>query len=97
VVLEARRADFRSHIIEPQETERKKRLDGLVDAMRQIAREPAESPELLRDAPHDRPVHRLDEVRAVKQPVVRYRFDDHPDLAAEGPAEPRAIEAQKGA
>jgi glycine cleavage system P protein (glycine dehydrogenase) subunit 2 len=84
-------------MIEPTETEPRERLDGFVDAMRQIAREAAESPELLRDAPHDRPVHRLDEVRAVKQPVVRYRFDDHPDLAAEGPIEPRAVEAQKGA
>jgi len=45
-----------------------------------IAHEAAESPELLKDAPHGRPVRRLDEVRAAKQPVLRYLFDDHPAL-----------------
>ncbi|HSI97618.1 MAG TPA: aminomethyl-transferring glycine dehydrogenase subunit GcvPB, partial [Gaiellaceae bacterium] len=63
-------------MIEPTETEPKERLDDFVEAMRRIADEAAESPELLHDAPHGRPVRRLDEVRAVKQPVVRYLFDD---------------------
>jgi glycine dehydrogenase subunit 2 len=67
-------------MIEPTETEPKERLDEFVDAMRAIAREAAESPELLREAPHGRPVRRLDEVRAAKQPVVRYMFDDDPAL-----------------
>jgi glycine dehydrogenase subunit 2 len=62
-------------MIEPTETEPKERLDGFVDAMRQIAREAAEEPELLRGAPHHRPLRRLDEVRAAKQPVVRYAFE----------------------
>jgi hypothetical protein len=35
---------------------------------------------VLRDAPHGRPVRRLDEVRAVRQPVVRYLFEEHPAL-----------------
>jgi hypothetical protein len=34
------------------------------------------SPEKLKDAPRSRPVRRLDEVRAAKQPVVRYDFGD---------------------
>jgi hypothetical protein len=34
----------------------------------------------LKDAPHDRPVRRLDEVRAAKQPILRYQFDEHPAL-----------------
>ncbi len=55
-------------MIEPTETEPKERLDDFVDAMRAIAREAAESPELLKEAPHGRPVRRLDEVRAAKQP-----------------------------
>jgi glycine dehydrogenase subunit 2 len=42
--------------------------------MRKIAEEAAVSPELLHEAPHGRPVRRLDEVRAAKQPVVRYDF-----------------------
>ena len=39
-------------MIEPTETEPKERLDAFVDAMLAIAREAAESPELLKDAPH---------------------------------------------
>jgi hypothetical protein len=39
-------------------------------------------------------VRRLDEVRAAKEVVVKYRFDDHP--AAEGAGD-RQVEAQKGA
>jgi glycine dehydrogenase subunit 2 len=65
-------------MIEPTETEPKERLDDFVDAMQAIAREAAESPELLKEAPHGRPVRRLDEVRAAKQPVLRYLFEDHP-------------------
>ena len=45
--------------------------------MRQIAREAAEEPELLRAAPHHRPVQRLDEVRAVEGPVVKHDFGAH--------------------
>ena len=62
-------------MIEPTETEPKERLDEFVEAMRQIAREAAEEPETLRAAPHHRPVRRLDEVRAAKQPVVSYAFE----------------------
>ena len=61
-------------MIEPTETEPKERLDDFVDAMHAIAREAAESPELLKEAPHGRPVRRLDEVRAAKQPILRYAF-----------------------
>jgi glycine dehydrogenase subunit 2 len=50
--------------------------------MRAIAREAAESPEVLKEAPHGRPVRRLDEVRAAKQPVLRYLFEDHPALVS---------------
>ena len=67
-------------MIEPTETEPKERLDDFVDAMRSIAEEAASSPETLKSAPHGRPVRRLDEVRAAKQPVLRYLFDEHPAL-----------------
>ena len=63
-------------MIEPTETEPKERLDDFVDAMRAIAEEASTSPEVVHDAPHGRPVRRLDEVRAAKQPVVRYLFDE---------------------
>jgi glycine dehydrogenase subunit 2 len=82
-------------MIEPTETETKETLDAFADAMVAIAREAAEEPELLKEAPHDRPVKRLDEVKAAKRAVIRYRFEDHPDLAAE-PTEPAEVEAPKG-
>jgi len=62
-------------MIEPTETETKERLDEFVDAMRSIAAEAVSEPETLRSAPLTRPVRRLDEVKAAKQPVVRYVFE----------------------
>jgi glycine dehydrogenase subunit 2 len=69
-------------MIEPTETETKETLDAFCDAMLAIAREAAENPQLLKDAPHDRPVRRLDEVRAAKRPVVTYGFEGHPEADA---------------
>jgi len=62
-------------MIEPTETETKETLDAFCDAMLAIAREAAEDVTLLKEAPHQRPVRRLDEVRAAKNPVVKYGFD----------------------
>jgi glycine dehydrogenase subunit 2 len=83
-------------MIEPTETEPKERLDAFVEAMLAIAAEAADNPELLHEAPHSRPVRRLDEVKAARRAVVTYRFDEHPALAAE-PADTRQLEAPKGA
>jgi len=83
-------------MIEPTETEAKETLDEFADAMLAIAREAKENPEVLRDAPHGRPVRRLDEVLAAKRAIVKYGFEEHPDLGNE-PAAPRRLEAQKGA
>jgi glycine dehydrogenase subunit 2 len=63
-------------MIEPTETETKETLDAFCDAMIAIAREAADDVSLLKEAPHDRPVRRLDEVRAAKNPVVKYGFED---------------------
>jgi glycine dehydrogenase subunit 2 len=84
-------------MIEPTETETKETLDAFADAMLAIAREAAESPDLLKGAPTSTPVRRLDEVKAARNPVVRYRFEEHPDLASEGPRRVEVLEAQKGA
>ena len=83
-------------MIEPTETETRETLDAFAEAMLAIAREAAEMPELLKEAPRNRPVRRLDEVLAAKRAVVKYGFEDHPDLA-DGPVVPRQLEAQKGA
>ncbi len=81
-------------MIEPTESEAKETLDAFCEAMLTIAREAAEDPEVLHDAPHSRPVKRLDEVRAAKRPVVRFQFEEHP---VERGAGARQLEAQKGA
>jgi glycine dehydrogenase subunit 2 len=81
-------------MIEPTETEAKETLDAFCEAMLAIARESAESPELLKEAPHHRPVRRLDEVRAAKHPVVKYQFEEHPELegaAAAGAEAPKGV------
>jgi len=59
-------------MIEPTETESKRTLDRFIDAMRSIAREAVETPELLHEAPTTAPVRRVDEVRAARQPILRY-------------------------
>jgi glycine dehydrogenase subunit 2 len=83
-------------MIEPTETEAKETLDAFADAMVEIARDARENPDVIKEAPHHRPVRRVDEVKAAKRAVVRYGFEDHPDLSAE-PTGARELEAQKGA
>jgi glycine dehydrogenase subunit 2 len=57
-------------MIEPTETESKQTLDAFADALLAIAREAHNEPKLLKDAPHDTPVGRLDEVKAAKELVL---------------------------
>jgi glycine dehydrogenase subunit 2 len=84
-------------MIEPTETETKETLDAFADAMLAIAREAAESPDLPKGAPTSAPVRRLDEVKAARNPVVRYRFEEHPDLTSQTRGQVEVLEAQKGA
>jgi glycine dehydrogenase subunit 2 len=67
-------------MIEPTETESKRNLDNFVDAMGAIAREALEDADLLHNAPTTAPVRRLDEVRAARQPVLRYDADKFKEL-----------------
>ncbi|HHX95351.1 MAG TPA: aminomethyl-transferring glycine dehydrogenase subunit GcvPB, partial [Clostridia bacterium] len=60
-------------MIEPTETESKETLDAFIEAMKQIAREAEENPDMLKNAPHTTPVRRLDETRAARQPDLRWR------------------------
>lgn len=59
-------------MIEPTETESKQTLDEFCEAMINIYHEIRENPDLLREAPHNTPVARLDEVKAVKEPRVKW-------------------------
>ncbi|HLZ68506.1 MAG TPA: aminomethyl-transferring glycine dehydrogenase subunit GcvPB [Dehalococcoidia bacterium] len=60
-------------MIEPTEAEGKDALDAFCEAMLAIAREAEESPELLREAPQQAPLRRLDEATAARKPVLRWR------------------------
>jgi glycine dehydrogenase subunit 2 len=62
-------------MIEPTETESKKDMDTFIEAMKAIARESVESPELLKNAPHHTYVRRLDETLAARNPVLRWNPD----------------------
>ena len=57
-------------MIEPTETESKETLDQFIDAMRQIARDIDEDPEIVKSAPHSTPVRKLDEATAARQPCL---------------------------
>jgi len=57
-------------MVEPTETESKQTLDFFIDVMKKIAVESKENPQLLKDAPHNQSVVRLDEVRATTQPQI---------------------------
>jgi glycine dehydrogenase subunit 2 len=59
-------------MVEPTEVESKATLDGFAETMQQIARECETSPDVLRAAPHDQPVGRLDGVTAARRPVLRW-------------------------
>jgi glycine dehydrogenase subunit 2 len=59
-------------MIEPTETESRETLDEFVAAMRAIAREARERPEIVRAAPQSTRIGRLDETRAARRPVLRW-------------------------
>jgi glycine dehydrogenase subunit 2 len=60
-------------MIEPTETESKETLDQFIAAMKEIAREAKEAPDVVRAAPHKPLLSRLDETRAARQPVLRWK------------------------
>jgi glycine dehydrogenase subunit 2 len=57
-------------MVEPTETESKETLDAFADALLRIREEDAD---FLHDAPHTLPVSRPDEVKAAKEPVLRWK------------------------
>lgn len=60
-------------MIEPTETESKRDLDIFIQAMKKIAREAEENPEVLKSAPHNSYVRRLDDTKAARHPVLKWR------------------------
>ena len=62
-------------LIEPTETECKEELDGFVEAMTSIGKEAEENPDLLRGAPYNLPMRRLDEVKAARELKLTWQPD----------------------
>ena len=60
-------------MIEPTEAESRETLDEFVTAMLAIAEEARTDPETVRTAPHRTRLERLDETRAARRPVLRWR------------------------
>ena len=61
-----------SLMIEPTETESKETLDRFIEVMRQIAREAAETPEKVLNAPLTTPVVHPDDTQAALTPIVKF-------------------------
>jgi glycine dehydrogenase subunit 2 len=72
-------------MIEPTETESKETLDEFIHAMKAIAREAHENPAVFAESPSLTRVGRLDEARAARKPILRWRKDS--DGGGAGPAE----------
>jgi glycine dehydrogenase subunit 2 len=66
-------------MIEPTETETREILDEFADAMLRIAEEARTTPDVVREAPHHTRVARLDETRAARRPVLRWRPGPPPE------------------
>ena len=62
-----------SLMIEPTETESRETLDSFIEAMRRIADEAAETPEVVKEAPHDTPVSHPDDTEAALHPITSWQ------------------------
>lgn len=62
-------------LIEPTETESKEAVDAFADVLIQILHEAKVNPDLLKNAPHNLPVRRLDEVKAARELDLVYRVE----------------------
>ena len=61
-----------SLMIEPTENESKETIDAFIDVMHRIAAEAKSDPELVKTAPHNTPIGRVDDVLAAKHPITTY-------------------------
>ncbi|GMR20120.1 MAG: aminomethyl-transferring glycine dehydrogenase subunit GcvPB [Gammaproteobacteria bacterium] len=62
-------------LIEPTETESKETLDVFIDAMVEIMAEARQDADKVKGAPYTTPVRRLDDVKAAREPDLRWQAD----------------------
>jgi len=60
-------------LIEPTESVGRQELDQFIEAMRSIAKEAVDDPDLVLNAPHNTRIGRLDEAAAARKPVLRWK------------------------
>lgn len=60
-------------MIEPTESESKDTIDGFIEVMRKIAEEAKTNPDIVKGAPHETPVKRVNDVEAAKHPILTYQ------------------------
>jgi glycine dehydrogenase subunit 2 len=60
-------------MIEPTESESKESLDLFIEAMKDIAEEVEQHPEIVAEAPHNTRISRLDETMAARKPILRWK------------------------
>ena len=63
-------------MIEPTETESKETLDYFIEVMKKIDKEVDSSLDIVKNAPHNTPVGRLDEVKAARNPDLRWKKEN---------------------
>ncbi|MBN2604998.1 MAG: aminomethyl-transferring glycine dehydrogenase subunit GcvPB [Bacilli bacterium] len=62
-----------SLMIEPTEAESKATIDNFIQVMKTVAEEARTNPDLVKGAPYNTVVKRLDEAKAARNPIVKYR------------------------
>jgi glycine dehydrogenase subunit 2 len=60
-------------MIEPTETESRDELDAFIAAMLAVAQEAETNPELVKSAPHNARIRRVDEAAAARRPILRWK------------------------
>ena len=59
-------------MVEPTENESIDTLDSFINVMHTIAKEARETPDVVKEAPHNTPIGRVDDVLAAKNPILTY-------------------------
>ncbi|MEG0269985.1 MAG: aminomethyl-transferring glycine dehydrogenase subunit GcvPB, partial [Clostridia bacterium] len=60
-------------MFEPTETESKAELDRVADIMLEILKQAERDPEAMHHTPHNAVIGRPDEVKAARNPILRYQ------------------------
>ena len=68
-------------LIEPTESVGRQEIQQFIEAMRAIAREALETPDLVTNAPHTTRIGRLDEAAAARKPVLRWKPEEKAAVA----------------